>query len=231
MLRSNAAAITGTSQAGKGRASLNSGLCFLYWDNSNILHEAQRLVESKDEGPDARWRVRMHLDNLLSLAHAQRPVKRAFLSGQIPAELRRLGNRMETEGIEVGSLPCHASLQSRQTSALWSMQIKMLEDALDYCDEPGIAVILCGDEIGYHTDTGLHRTLMRILKKGWQIELLCWARACSPRVRQWVDEHGVFVALDDYFAAITYMEPSRPGFEFAPPRYAADLNLDRRPLS
>ena len=45
---------------------------FVYWDNSNIFHEMQRLAEERNEGPDARYRVRIHFDNLLRLAHADR---------------------------------------------------------------------------------------------------------------------------------------------------------------
>ena len=32
---------------------------FIYWDNSNIFHEAQRFAEERGEGPDARYRVRI----------------------------------------------------------------------------------------------------------------------------------------------------------------------------
>ena len=45
---------------------------FIYWDNSNILHEAQRCAEERNEGPDARYRVRINFDNILRLAHADR---------------------------------------------------------------------------------------------------------------------------------------------------------------
>ena len=34
---------------------------FIYWDNSNIFHEAQRFAEEPNEGPDARYRVRITL--------------------------------------------------------------------------------------------------------------------------------------------------------------------------
>ena len=36
---------------------------FIYWDNSNIFHEAQRIAEMR-EGPDARYRVRIQFDNI-----------------------------------------------------------------------------------------------------------------------------------------------------------------------
>ena len=40
---------------------------FIYWDNSNIFHEAQRIAENLvilREGPDARYRVRIQFDNI-----------------------------------------------------------------------------------------------------------------------------------------------------------------------
>ena len=39
--------------------------------------------------------------------------------------------------------------------------------------------------------------------------------------------HGVFIPLDDYYDAITFREPSRPGYEIAPPRDQAILNRVR----
>jgi len=74
---------------------------FVYWDNSNIFHEMQRLAEERNEGPDARYRVRIHFDNLLRLAHADRPLRKAFAAGSIPPEMRGLWNRMEARGVEV----------------------------------------------------------------------------------------------------------------------------------
>ena len=105
-------------------------MVFVYWDNSNIYHEAQRLAEERDGTPGARYLVRVHFDNLLRLAHADRPVTRAVAAGSIPAETR-----------------------------------------------------------------------------------------------------GVFIPLDDYYDAITFREPSRPGYEFAPPRDQAPLDLTRRPMA
>ncbi len=76
---------------------------FIYWDNSNIFHEAQRLAEEFEGGPDARYRVRIHFDNLLRLAHADRPVQRALAAGSVPPEMRQLWNRMEERGSQAGA--------------------------------------------------------------------------------------------------------------------------------
>ena len=74
---------------------------FIYWDNSNIFHEMQRLAGEREEGPDARYRVRISFDAMLHLAHAGRPMERAVAAGSVPPEMRQLCNRMENSGVEV----------------------------------------------------------------------------------------------------------------------------------
>lgn len=61
-----------------------------------------------------------------------------------------------------------------------------------------------------------------------RIEILSWANSCNQRMRSWAHENGVFVALDDFYEPITFMEPSRPGYELAAPRETAPLDLSRR---
>ena len=63
---------------------------FIYWDNSSIFHEAQRLAEERGEGANARYRVRVNFDNILRLAHADRPLKKALATGSVPPEMRQL---------------------------------------------------------------------------------------------------------------------------------------------
>jgi hypothetical protein len=59
-------------------------------------------------------------------------------------------------------------------------------------------------------------------KAGWAVEVLSWRGACSRHLRQFADEHGVFVALDDYYEAITFL---------AAGRRAAPLSLKHRGLA
>ena len=130
---------------------------FIHWDNSNIFHEAQRLAQELEEGPGARYRVRIHFENMLRLAHADRPVQKALAAGSVPPEMRQ-----------------------------------------------------------------------RMHKRGWRVEILSWAHATNPRMRRWAEANGIFVSLDDFYDAITFMVPSRPGFELAPARDQAPLDLSRR---
>ena len=201
---------------------------FIYWDNSNIFHEAQRLAEERGEGPNARYRVRIHFDHMLCLAHADRPLKKALAAGSVPPEMRQLWNRMESKGVEVHLFDRGTPERGEQEMPDRVLQLRMLEDALDYNGDPGIVVMLTGDGAGYLEGAGFHSTLERMHKRGWRVEILSWAHSCNQRMREWAEENGAFIALDDFYEAIAFMEPSRPGFELASPRDAAELDLSQR---
>ncbi len=204
---------------------------FIYWDNSSIFHEVQRVVEERDEGPDARFRVRIHFDNILRLAHARRPVQRAFAAGSIPPEMRQLWNRMEGKGVEVKLFDRGNPARSEQDMPDRLLQLRMLEDALDYNGDPGIAVLLTGDGAGYREGAGFHSTLERMHKRGWGVEILSWGHSCNQRMRRWAEENGLFISLDNFYESITFMEPSGEGFEFARGREPVELDLSRRPMA
>ena len=204
---------------------------FIYWDNSNIFHETQRLAEQHENSPDARYRVRIHFDNLLRLAHADRPVKHAQAAGSVPPEMRQLWNRMESQGVKVTLFNRGLPGSGEQEMPDHYLQKRMLEDALDYNGDPGIAVLLTGDGAGYLEGAGFHSTLERMHKKKWRIEILSWTNSCNQRMRQWAEQKGKFIALDDFYDAVTFLEPSTPGHELAPPRFATPVDLSRRPVS
>ena len=206
----------------------NMDSVFIYWDNSNIFHEAQRLAEELNEGPGARYRVRVNFDNMLLLARAGRLVEKAIAAGSVPPEMRQLWNRMESGGIEVRLFDRGNPERGEQDMPDRVLQLRMLEDALDHNGDPGVVVLLTGDGAGYLEGAGFHSTLERMHKRGWRVEILSWAHSCNQRMRSWAEENGVFVALDDFYKAVTYMEPSRPGFEFAPARDSAALDLSLR---
>lgn len=204
---------------------------FIYWDTSNIFHEAQRLAEEREGTPGARYRIRINFEAILRLAHADRDVRHAVAAGSVPPEMRQLWNRLENSGVEVKLFDRGSPERGEQDMPDRLLQLRMLEDALDNNGDPGIAVLLTGDGAGYIEGAGFHSTLERMLRKGWRIEILSWERSCNQRMQRWTEENGVFVALDDFYEAITFREPSSPGFEFALGRDSAPLDLARREMA
>ncbi len=202
---------------------------FIYWGNSNIFHEAQRLAEGLDGTPGARYAVRIHFDNLLRLASADRSLEKACAAGSVPPEMRMLWNRMENSGVEVHLFDRGARDRGEQETPDQWLQLRMLEDGMDHNGDPGIVTLLTGDGAGYVKGRGFHSTLRRLSRRGWRIEALSWARSCNRAMRQWVEANGVFVPLDDHYFSITFREPSRPGHELAPARDALQVDLSKRP--
>ena len=119
---------------------------FIYWDNSNMFHEAQRLAEEK-EGLGAKYRIRIHFENLLRLAHADRPVQKAIAAGSVPPEMRSLWNRLENRGVEVKLFDRGSVSQGEQEVPDRLLQLRMLEDTIDFNGDPGIVVLLTGDGV------------------------------------------------------------------------------------
>ena len=201
---------------------------FVYWDNSNIYYEVQRLAGDREGTLGARYLVRIHFDNLLRLAHADRLMAKAVAAGSIPPEMQQLWNRMENRGVEVNLFDRGDPHRGEQEMPDRWLQLRMLEDALDNNGNLGVIALLTGDGAGYAQGRGFHRTLERMHNRGWRVEVLSWAHSCNQGMRRWAETNGVFVPLDDHYEAITFREPSRPGYELSPLRDPAALDLSRR---
>ena len=203
------------------------GKVFIYWDNSNIFISA-RGVGVEREGATARHRVRVDFRNLLMLARAGRDIERAIAVGSVPPELRHVWNRMENEGVTVELLE-RGAIEGREQGVDQTLQTAMLRDALDYNGDPGIAVLLTGDGSGFIDGVGFHADLERMHRRGWRIEVLSWRHSCNRRMREWAEENGTFVALDDFYENITFLGPAMPGDPIAEPRHVLPIDLSERP--
>ena len=199
---------------------------FIYWDNSNIFISA-REVAAEREGRDARYRVRIDFRNMLTLASAGRPVEHAVAVGSIPPELRHVWNRLEGEGVTV-QLFERGAIGGREQAVDHALQTAMLRDGYDHNGSPGIAVLLTGDGEGFHDGVGFQADLDRMFSRGWRIEVISWRHSCSNRMRRWAERNGRFIALDDFYESVTFLEPSSPGQRVAGPRYPSEVDLNKR---
>lgn len=199
---------------------------FIYWDNSNIYISGQE-VAAEREGGTSRYRVRLDFRHLLELARAGREIEHAVAVGSIPPELRHVWNRLENEGVTVQLLE-RGALQGREQGVDQWLQTAMLRDAFDYNGDPGIAVLLTGDGSGFADGVGFHADLERMRIRGWHIEVLSWRHSCNRRMREWAEENGTFIALDDFYDSVTFLEPPAPGQPVAAPRFSIPPDLSRR---
>ena len=143
---------------------------YIFWDNSNIFISALA-VGAKREGFFSHNVLRIDFRKLLHLAHADRPVARAFAAGSIPPELREVWDRLQEAGVEV-ELQERGSESHTEQGIDARLQVAMLREMAD--NSPQIAVLLTGDGAGYADNKGFHADLERMERKGWAY--------CTPEI-------------------------------------------------
>jgi len=202
---------------------------FIYWDNSNIFVSAKTMAAER-EGEFARPRVRIYFENMFKLAHADREIAKVLAAGSVPPGMVFLWNKLEGQGVKVELYDRGEISRGEQNVPDQMLQLSMLRDGFDNNDNPGIVVLLTGDGAGYSEGVGFHSDLERLHKRGWKVEILSWAGVCNRRMRQWAEANGVFVALDDYYDAVTFVEPELilGGSELYPGRDPKPLDLTNR---
>lgn len=199
----------------------------IYWDISNISIEGQKLAERHGEN---RALFRVDLAKTLQLAKASRPVLgKPYASGSEPPEMQEFWGRLRGLGVDLRLFDRGARKRTEQGMPDILLRERMLEDLADKA--PGIVVLLTGDGKPDEGGNSFYRNLERMHKGGWRIELLSWEHSCHTEMRGWVEENGVFVPLDDFYEAITFVEPSKPGYPEVQGRKSAELDLSRRPLA
>ena len=209
-----------------------SGVC-IYLDNSNIFIEAQRLAVTRNGNSidlSVRRRIRVDFENLVALCCANRKLVSALAAGSIPPELRNLWSRLEA------ATGAHVSLFNRgdkdgkeRQVADMRLQMGMYKDGC--MRAPGVAVVVTGDGAEYEPGEGFFSTLQNLKYKGWKIEALSWRHCINRKMLRWVEGNGIFVALDDFYEEITFLEEERqPTADYrVPARCAKPIDLKRRP--
>ena len=160
------------------------------------------------EGRPAKDQVRLHFDPLLQLALAGRPLAHAFVVGSIPPEQRAVWERLEAATGVRPELYERGQFSGGEQGLDQCLQVHMLRAISDYRD-PQVAVLMTGDGAGYDDGVGFHADMQRMHTSGWGIEVLSWQRACRRALREWATANGTFVALDDYYESITFLEGGR----------------------
>ena len=77
----------------------------------------------------------------------------------VPPEMRQLWNWLEGQGVQVHLFDRGNAGAGEQKMPDRVLQLRMLEDVLDYNGTPGIVVPLTGDRAGYLEGAAFHRTL------------------------------------------------------------------------
>ena len=194
---------------------------FIYWDHSNLFIRGQAVALSLGE-KFAHSRFRINFRAMLQLARANRPVAKVLVAGSEPPQSIAVWNALQAEGAEVRLFDRGVHSGKEQEVPDQILQLQMLQDGIDHSADPGVAVILTGDGKGRDRGDGFYANAERLQKLGWGVEILAWESGCHRGMREWAKSNGVFIPLDDYYNAATFIQSTRP---------SSPLDLSRRPTA
>ena len=100
-----------------------------------------------------------------------------------------------------------ARMRAKEQGVDQCLQVHMLRVLADF--PPSVAVLLTGDGRGYAEGVGFFADLKAHASKGWGIEVLSWDSACHDKLKKWARRVGEYVALEDYYENITFIEGGR----------------------
>lgn len=192
----------------------------LFLDNSNIFISAQDEARKK-EGTTVKHKIRLQFDNLIKLALSGRPLGSVFVVGSVPPDQQEIWDRLEQATGVKPELYERGQFSGGEQGIDQCLQVHMLRAASDNPD-PQVAILMTGDGAGYDDRIGFHADLERMYTAGWGVEVISWRTHCKRDLREWATKNGVFVALDEYYDQITFVEGGR---------FSKPLNLSTRPIA
>lgn len=180
---------------------------FIFWDNSNIHISGLRVMEQVE--PDKpRELFRTNFNNLLQLVKKDRNIEKIYLSGSVPPPSNSVWDYLKNMGISVQLLDKTAD-GVEQESVDMSLQTMMLRTAIDNAANPSTIAVLTGDGAGKQLGEGFLSDLKRIKKLGWNIEVYAWEISCNRYLKEYAEQNGLFVSLENYYNSITFLKRDR----------------------
>ncbi len=177
---------------------------FIFWDNSNIHISGLKVMEQVE--PDKpRELFRTNFNNLLQLVKKDRKIDKIYLSGSVPPPNNSVWDYLRNMGVSVQLLDKTAD-GTEQESVDMSLQTMMFRTAIDNIDSPSTIAVLTGDGASKQLGEGFLSDLKRIKKLGWNIEVYAWEISCNRYLKEYAEQNGLFVPLENYYNSITFLK-------------------------
>lgn len=177
----------------------------VYVDNSNIFHEGQRYASEK-KGED-RLTFRIHFARFIDLVTESRPTTEIVWGGSTPPSTDEVWGNLSRKGVKPFLIPRATSGENETVDHL--VQLQMHRHARKYRNSPGTMVVCTGDGKGYDQEEGFLYDVEGFVAEGWLLKVVSWNHSCSARLMAFAKERGQFVALDDHYEEVTFLEGGR----------------------
>lgn len=183
---------------------------YFFLDYSNIAISAQEIAWVQD-GFTSEHRVRLHARNLRALAERNREWKQGFAAAGLRAGCPKMCKHFDDAGIRI-EVSERGSSSNREQNVDQRIQCEMLQ-LTKSSHQRGTVVLATGDgAVGSHKE-GFQSVLENLLEHGYSIELFSWRRTLNQVLRGWVERHGRYIELDDFYSDITFIDGGRQATE------------------
>jgi hypothetical protein len=151
---------------------------------------------------------RINFRNLIDLAADGRPIEQVFCVGSVPPPTDSVWGHIEKLTGKKPELYERGAASGKEQAVDQALQTRMLRLGYDY-DPPETIVLLSGDGSGFEEGIGFFSDVRRLHRIGWSIEVLSWQDSCKRVMKEWAEESALFVALDDFYSSVTFLEEKR----------------------
>jgi len=179
---------------------------YFFLDYSNIAISAQDRAGLED-GYMYRQRVRLHAANLRALAERNRRWKLGFAAVGLQTDFKRLRGHFDEAGICI-EVSERGGSSNREQNVDERIQYEMLK-LTKKSNERGTVVLATGDGAASSENDGFKSVLENLLEHGYSIELMSWRSSINFELRCWVEKHGSYMELDDFYKEITFIDGGR----------------------
>jgi hypothetical protein len=175
----------------------------IFWDNSNLFARAQDTCDDrKGRGKERghRSEARLNFRRIFDFAACNRDVEKAVAVGSIPPDLADLWERLGKVGLIV-DLQERGAQSGKEQGVDQALKLEMMNSVVDR-KTPAVAVLLAGD--GGYLDS-----VKRMLNGGWGVEVLCFSKGFSPRLKKistGFSGRGKYVDLDAWYKQLVYLQ-------------------------
>lgn len=182
----------------------------LFWDNSNIWLSGRNVSTRLEPGHEHNFRV--HFGSLLRTLTAGRPLASAVVAGSLPPDNDALWETFDRLGVRVIKQE-RGNQTGGEVAVDEAIHLEMANLILDSLDapegQPGTMLLLTGDGSGSSERRGFLTQLQRARKQGWEIEVASWEASCNRYLKEYAEQEGRFISLDDLYHDVTFITGGR----------------------
>lgn len=188
----------------------------ILWDNSNIFVSGRAVCDKLEYKPKG---FRINFEQLIDLAADRRPIEQVFCVGSVPPPTDSVWGHIQRLTGKKPELYERGAASGKEQAVDQALQTRMLRLGYDY-NPPETIVLLSGDGSGFEEGIGFFSDIKRLHQVGWKVEVLSWRDHCKRVMREWAEQNGLFVSLDDFYGSVTFL----PNL-----RRSTPLDLSKRP--